>query len=48
MQLDSDLRDNIEVAYYKAGHMMYVRTEDLAKFRQDYLAFVRAALNVSD
>ena len=48
MQLDSELRDNIEVAYYKAGHMMYVRAEDLAKFRQDYLNFLRAALSGSD
>ena len=44
MQLDPKLRDNIRVAYYKAGHMMYVRTEDLAKFRQDYLALLRDAL----
>ena len=48
MQLDSEVRDNIQVAYYKAGHMMYVRAEDLAKFRQDYLDFVRGALSVSD
>ena len=44
MQLDPEYRDNIRVAYYKAGHMMYVRKEDLAKFRADYLSFIRDAL----
>jgi carboxypeptidase C (cathepsin A) len=48
MQLDSELRDNIRVAYYNAGHMMYVRSEDLAKFRADYLAFMQDALAVPE
>ena len=48
MQLDSELRDNIRVAYYEAGHMMYVRSEDLAKFRTDYLAFMQDALAVPE
>ena len=48
MQLDPELRDNIHVAYYKAGHMMYVRTEDLIKFRRDYLDFMSDALTTAD
>ena len=44
MQLDPELRDNVTVAYYESGHMMYVRLDDLRKFREDYLAFMRAAL----
>ena len=47
MQLDPELRDNIQVAYYGAGHMMYVRKEDHRKFRQDYLAFMHAALTAA-
>ena len=48
MQLDPELRGNIRAAYYEAGHMMYVRLEDLAKFRRDYLAFMRGALEQPD
>ena len=48
MQLDPEVRDNMRVAYYKAGHMMYVRTEDLAKFRQDYLQLLHDALSTAD
>ena len=43
MQLDPELRGNIEVAYYEAGHMMYVRHEDHRKFREDYLRFMGSA-----
>lgn len=45
MQLDPSVRDNLQVAYYEAGHMMYVRKADHAKFRDDYLAFMERALN---
>ncbi|MEJ2085449.1 MAG: peptidase S10 [Acidobacteriota bacterium] len=48
MQLDPELRENIRVAYFKAGHMMYVRTEDLIKFRSDYLAFMRDAMTPAE
>ncbi len=44
MQLAPELRGNIKVAFYESGHMMYVRKEDLVKFRQDYLALIRDAL----
>jgi carboxypeptidase C (cathepsin A) len=44
MQLDESVRDNLHVAYYEAGHMMYVRKDDLVKFRDDYLRFMDDAL----
>jgi carboxypeptidase C (cathepsin A) len=44
MQLDESVRDNLRVAYYEAGHMMYVRREDARKFRQDYLQLIADAL----
>ncbi len=43
MQLDSDLRSNIRVAYYEAGHMFYLREADHRKFREDYLQLLRDA-----
>ena len=44
MQLDPELRQNLQVAYYEAGHMMYVRRQDHRKFREDYLALIERAL----
>ena len=43
MQLAPELRDNIQVAYYEAGHMMYIRLSDLAKFRRDYIDLIESA-----
>ena len=43
MQLDSELRRNIRVAYYEAGHMFYLREADHRKFREDYLQLMRDA-----
>lgn len=42
--LDPELRGNIARAYYRSGHMMYIRAEDLAAFRRDAEAFYRRAL----
>jgi carboxypeptidase C (cathepsin A) len=44
MQLDSELRKNLVVEYYEAGHMMYVRKQDHEKFRDDFVRFVQRAL----
>jgi carboxypeptidase C (cathepsin A) len=44
MQLDPALQDNITVAYYEAGHMMYVREADHRKSREDFLGFLERAL----
>jgi carboxypeptidase C (cathepsin A) len=46
MQLDPERRGNIRVAYFEAGHMMYVREADHRKFREDYLQLIRDALGV--
>ena len=47
MQLDASVRDNIRVAYYQSGHMMYVRREDARKFRRDYLQLIADALEAA-
>jgi carboxypeptidase C (cathepsin A) len=36
--------DRVTFAYYNAGHMMYVRDEDLAKLTSDVRGFIRAGL----
>jgi carboxypeptidase C (cathepsin A) len=43
MSLDEAVRDNVRATYFEAGHMMYVREESLAKFRQEYLRLIRDA-----
>lgn len=35
-----ELRKNVAVAYYEAGHMMYVHPPSMAKFRSDLAEFV--------
>ena len=37
-----ELRKNVAVAYYEAGHMMYVHPPSMAKFRKDLAGFVEA------
>jgi carboxypeptidase C (cathepsin A) len=41
--LPEELRDHVTIAYYEAGHMMYIREKDHAKFRQDVVEFIRQA-----
>ncbi len=41
--LDPGLRDNVDMAYYEAGHMMYVRIESLAKVAADVRTFIADA-----
>jgi carboxypeptidase C (cathepsin A) len=36
--LDPELRRNITIAYYRSGHMMYIRHADLAKLKEDAAA----------
>ncbi|MEM8933266.1 MAG: peptidase S10 [Acidobacteriota bacterium] len=45
MQLDPAIRPNLKVAYYDAGHMMYVRRADHEKFRRDTLQWIEDALS---
>ncbi|WP_455142457.1 S10 family peptidase [Candidatus Hodarchaeum mangrovi] len=42
--LDSGLRKNIIMAYYEAGHMMYLHPPSLAKLRKDLALFIENAL----
>ncbi|MCB9846482.1 MAG: peptidase S10 [Phycisphaeraceae bacterium] len=42
--LDPSLRSNIQIHHYEAGHMMYVRLEDLAALKADAAAFYADAL----
>jgi len=37
------LRKNLKLQYYEAGHMMYVRDEDLAKLKANVAAFIDSA-----
>lgn len=41
MGLDPALRGNVTMTYYKSGHMMYVRREDLEKLKQDAAEFYK-------
>lgn len=43
--LDKSLQDNITMAYYKAGHMMYIDMNELAQLKEDLDAFLESALS---
>lgn len=43
MPLAPEIADNLRVAYYEAGHMMYIREEDHRKFRRDFLDLLHRA-----
>jgi carboxypeptidase C (cathepsin A) len=45
MGLDKELRGNVTIGRYRAGHMMYVRDEDRAGLKRDVAAFVAGALS---
>ncbi len=44
--LDPSLQPNIRLAYYEAGHMMYIHRPSLIQLKDDLAAFVRSASNV--
>ena len=44
MNVDPALRDNVQIAYYQAGHMYYLDLVSLAAFKQDIDAFLDSAL----
>ena len=44
LELDPSLRDNITMAFYEAGHMMYLHSPSLMKLRDDLVSFIRSAL----
>ncbi|HVK24748.1 MAG TPA: peptidase S10 [Actinokineospora sp.] len=45
LPIPAELRDNIEVAYYPAGHMMYVHEPSRIQQSKDIAAFVKRASN---
>jgi carboxypeptidase C (cathepsin A) len=45
MDLDPAVRDNFQMAYYEAGHMLYLDLASLAKFKEDVTGFIQAALD---
>lgn len=44
LQLEPELEKNISMAYYEAGHMMYVHLPSLAQLKDDLDAFIVAAM----
>jgi carboxypeptidase C (cathepsin A) len=45
MDLDPAVRGNFQMAYYEAGHMLYLDLKSLGKFKADVTGFIQAALN---
>jgi carboxypeptidase C (cathepsin A) len=45
MDLDPTVRGNFRLAYYEAGHMVYLDFKSLGKFKADVTGFIQAALN---
>jgi carboxypeptidase C (cathepsin A) len=41
LNIADELRDNIEMAYYEAGHMMYIHQPSLVKYKKDLAEFIR-------
>lgn len=42
--LDESLQANVSMAYYEAGHMMYIHVPSLAQLKQDLVKFMREAI----
>jgi carboxypeptidase C (cathepsin A) len=42
--LDESLRGNISMAYYEAGHMMYIHMPSLEQLKKDLAAFISSAV----
>ncbi len=45
--LPESLAKNIQIGYFEAGHMMYIRKVDHARFRKEVAEFIRSALGSS-
>ena len=43
MDLDPEIRDNVTMEYYEAGHMMYVHLPSLEKLGNDMRSFITEA-----
>ncbi len=44
LQLEPELQDHIEMHYYRAGHMMYIRVAELKKLKSDLRHFFEKTL----
>ncbi len=44
MGLPKEIKDNIIMKYYEAGHMMYIHQPSLEKFRKDVSEFIQSSL----
>ncbi len=43
LDLPEKLQSRIRLKYYDAGHMMYLREDDLAKLKNNVASFIQAA-----
>ena len=43
MDLDPEIRDNVTMKYYEAGHMMYVHLPSLEELGKDMRSFITKA-----
>ena len=41
----SELRQRVKIAYYEAGHMMYIHKPSLAKMKNDIAEFIQSAIS---
>lgn len=48
LQLPAEVRENFELGFYDAGHMMYVHEPSLKKLREDLLMFYESAIPQSE
>jgi carboxypeptidase C (cathepsin A) len=44
LSLDENLRNNVSMTYYEAGHMMYIHIPSLAKLKEDMVNFIHGAI----
>jgi carboxypeptidase C (cathepsin A) len=42
--LEAGLQNNVSMAYYQAGHMMYIHLEELAKLKSDLAGFINGSV----
>ncbi len=47
LDIDPALYDNVSMAYYEAGHMMYIHLPSLARLKEDLAHFMRTASNLA-
>ena len=44
MNVDPELRKNVNTVYYEAGHMFYLDIHSLARLKEDIAGFIKAAM----